>query len=74
MILIDNMDMPKCCDVCMFGGWSNLSQTGACKLKDFEPCFADFSDEYKSKRANFCPLHEVADSDTVRIRMFTKKR
>ena len=64
MIQID-VEMPKNCDVCMFSQWSNLSQTASCKLKDYEPCFADFSNEYKSKRASFCPLHEVTDSDTI---------
>lgn len=64
MIQID-IEMPKCCDVCMFSQWSNLSQTASCKLKDYEPCFDDFSKEYKSKRASFCPLHEVTDTDTI---------
>lgn len=64
MIQID-IEMPKCCDVCMFSQWSNLSQTASCKLKDYEPCFDDFSKEYKSKRASFCPLHEVTNTDTV---------
>ena len=55
-VLIKGMKMPECCDVCRFGEWSTLHQTACCKLKEHEPCFAEFSKEYRSKRADFCPL------------------
>ena len=55
-VVVRGMEMPECCDVCIFSDWSNLSQTASCKLKEYEPCFDDFSNEYKSKRADFCPL------------------
>lgn len=60
-VLIKGMRMPECCDVCMFACWSNLSQTASCKLKEYEPCFANFSTKYKSKRAGFCPLVELPE-------------
>lgn len=55
MIQID-IDMPECCDVCMFSDWSNLHQTCACKLKEYEAVFDDFSREFLKKRSNKCPL------------------
>ena len=55
-VSIKNMDMPKNCDECLFSGWSNLHQTAACKLLEYEPCFADFSREYESARSVKCPL------------------
>ncbi len=58
-ILIKGMEMPKNCNECKFGTWSNLHQTAACKRHDFEPCFKDHSREYMDKRADFCPLVEV---------------
>lgn len=58
-ILIKGMEMPKNCNECKFGTWSNLHQTAACKRHDFEPCFKDHSREYMEKRADFCPLVEV---------------
>lgn len=58
-ILIRGMKMPKNCNECKFGTWSNLHQTAACKRHDFEPCFKDHSREYMDKRADFCPLVEV---------------
>ena len=60
-VIVKGMRMPECRDVCMFAVWSNLSQTASCKLKEYEPCFADFSNEYKSKRADFCPLVALPD-------------
>lgn len=60
-VLIKGMGMPECCDVCMFSDWSNLNQTASCKLKEYEPCFANFSVEYRSKRADFCPLVALPD-------------
>ena len=58
-ILIKNMEMPKNCNECKFGAWSNLHQTAACKRHDFDPCFKDHSREYMEKRADFCPLVEI---------------
>ena len=58
-ILIKGMEMPKNCNECKFGTWSNLHQAAACKRHDFEPCFKDYSREYMEKRADFCPLVEV---------------
>lgn len=60
-VIVKGMKMPECCDVCMFSDWSNLRQTASCKLKEYEPCFADFSNEYRSKRADFCPLIALQD-------------
>ena len=60
-VLIKGMKMPECCDVCRFGEWSTLHQTACCKLKEHEPCFAEFSKEYRSKRADFCPLVALPD-------------
>lgn len=55
-VSIKNMDMPKNCDECLFGDWSNLHQTATCKLLEYEPCFADFSRGYESARSDKCPL------------------
>lgn len=60
-VLIKGMEMPECCDVCRFGEWSTLHQTACCKLKEHEPCFSEFSKEYRSKRADFCPLIALPD-------------
>ena len=60
-ILIKGMDMPKNCNECKFGTWSNLHQTAACKRHDFDPCFKDYSREYMEKRADFCPLVEIPE-------------
>ena len=57
-VLVKGMEMPKCCDICPFGYWSNIWQTGACTLIE-KKCFADFSVEYRSKRSDNCPLVEV---------------
>lgn len=58
-VMIRGMEIPKCCDVCIFSDWSNLHQTAACKICKYDPCFDKFSKEYLTKRANFCPLVEV---------------
>lgn len=58
-ILIKGMKMPKNCNECKFGTWSNFHQTVACKGYDYEPCFEDRSREYREKRADFCPFVEV---------------
>jgi hypothetical protein len=50
------MKMPENCDVCRFGDWSNLHQTASCKLKDYQPCFSDYSREFKTQRSTICPL------------------
>ena len=75
-IYIKGMKMPKCCDVCIFSGWSNLHQTAACKICEYNPCFDKFSKEYLTKRANFCPLVEVTtphgrliDGDTLQCKV-----
>ena len=57
-ILIKGMKMPECCDKCFFAAWSKLHQTAWCDLKR-GPTFSDYSVEYRTKRANFCPLLEV---------------
>ena len=57
-VLIKGMKMPECCDKCFFAAWSNLHQTAWCDLKS-GPTFSDYSVEYRTKRANFCPLVEV---------------
>ena len=54
-ILIKGMKMPECCDKCFFAAWSKLHQTAWCDLKR-GPTFSDYSVEYRTKRANFCPL------------------
>ena len=58
-VIVKGMKMPENCDVCMFSDWSNLHQTAACKICEYNPCFDDFSREHLSKRANFCPLAEI---------------
>lgn len=58
-VLIKGMAMPETCEKCMFCKWSNLHQTGACTLHDWEPTGADFSEDYLSKRADWCPLVEI---------------
>ena len=60
-VLIKGMKMPENCDECKFSTWSNLHQTAACKRHDFDPCFKDYSREYKEKRADFCPIVEVPE-------------
>ena len=58
-VLIKGMKMPENCVACTFSGWSNLHQTAACKICEYDPCFDDHSREYMSKKANFCPLVEI---------------
>lgn len=55
-VFIKGIEMPECCDVCIFSDWSNLYQTACCKLREYDPCFEDFSKEYKIKRSEICPL------------------
>lgn len=62
-ILIKNMEMPKCCDVCQFCAWSSFHQTAACEVHDNEPCFDDFSVEYRKKRSNICPLVKFSKNE-----------
>ena len=60
-VLIKNMKMPSRCFDCTFSKWSNLHQTKACNCGSnyFKPCFEDNSEEFYTKRADFCPLVEV---------------
>lgn len=58
-VLIRGMEMPKCCDVCIFCDWSNLHQTACCKILEYRPCFNDFSSEYEIRISDLCPLVEV---------------
>ena len=60
-VYIKGMRMPENCDVCLFSDWSNLHQTACCKLKEYEPCFTDFSVEYKTQRSTICPLVELPE-------------
>lgn len=60
-VYIKGMEMPKNCNECKFGTWSNLHQTACCKRHDFDPCFKDHSREYMEKRADFCPLVEIPE-------------
>ncbi len=60
-VLIKSMEIPRCCDVCAFSGWSNLCQTAFCKVMEYQACFKPYSREYKDKRAEFCPLIEVKE-------------
>ena len=62
-ILIKNMEMPKCCDACQFCAWSSFHQTAACEVHDNNPCFDDFSVEYREKRSNICPLVEFSENE-----------
>lgn len=55
-VYIKGIRMPNNCDVCRFGDWSNLHQTACCKLKDYRPCFSDYSKEYRTQRSTICPL------------------
>lgn len=60
-VLIKNMEMPSRCYDCTFSKWSNLHQTKACNCGSnyFKPCFEDNSEEFYTKRADFCPIVEV---------------
>ena len=57
-VIVKNMEMPERCGRCFFVRWSNLHQTALCTLVQ-EACFEDFSKDYKSRRADFCPLVEL---------------
>ena len=58
-VYIKGMKMPENCDVCRFGDWSNLHQTASCKLKDYKPCFSNYSTEYITQRSTICPLVDL---------------
>lgn len=60
-VLIKDMRMSENCDVCRFGDWSNLHQTACCKMKDYQPCFSDYSTEYRTQRSEICPLVEIPE-------------
>lgn len=58
MAVILNIEMPECCDLCLFGCWSNLHQTAGCYLMSDTQMFDDFSTEYKTRRSVNCPMEE----------------
>ena len=58
-VLIKGMKMPESCEACKYGGWSLIHQTKYCKLKDYEPCFSDYSTEYRTQRSTICPLVDL---------------
>lgn len=58
MAVILNIEMPECCDQCLFGCWSNLHQTAECYLMGDTQMFDDFSTEYKTMRSVNCPMKE----------------
>jgi len=60
-VIVKGMGMPENCDVCRFSDWSNLHQTTSCKLKDYEPCFGDFSKDFEWYRSEICPLVEIPE-------------
>ena len=62
MIMID-VPMPKCCESCMFGYWSNYYQTSGCTLTDSNQMFERFSRDYLERRSNKCPLIAVKGAD-----------
>ena len=64
-VVVKGMRMPENCDVCMFGDWSNLHQTACCKLKDYRPCFSDYSKEYRTQRSTICPLIDLGKHDRL---------
>lgn len=60
-LYIKGMRMPEKCVECRFADWSSLHRTASCKLKDYEPCFSDYSTEYITQRSEHCPLVELPD-------------
>lgn len=58
-VYIKDMHMPETCEMCRFGGWSNIHQTAYCKLEYYELCFSDYSTEYKTQRSEICPLVDL---------------
>jgi hypothetical protein len=79
-VLIKGMKMPENCDVCRFADWSNLHQTASCKLKDYQPCFSDYSREFKTQRSTICPLVDLGkhgrliDADALDYRLGASDR
>ena len=61
-IYIKNVEMPECCEKCDFCRWSNLHQTAACFMHNYNACFEDYSEDYCKKRSEFCPLTEVKET------------
>jgi hypothetical protein len=55
------MRIPESCYVCRFCDWSNLHQTACCNLKDYRPCFSDYSKEYRTQRSTICPLVDLGE-------------
>jgi len=60
-VIVKGIGMPENCDVCRFSDWSNLHQTTSCILKDYEPCFGDFSKKFERYRSEICPLVELPE-------------
>ncbi len=58
-VLIKGFKMPNTCDDCEFSDWSNFFQTACCSLRDYDACFDKFSNEYRTKRSDICPLVDV---------------
>ena len=58
-VVVKGMRMPENCNVCRFSDWSNLHQTVSCKLKDYKPCFSNYSTEYITQRSTICPLVDL---------------
>lgn len=58
-VVVKGMRMPENCNVCRFSDWSNLHQTASCKLKDYQPCFSNYSTEYITQRSTICPLVDL---------------
>ena len=60
-VIIQGFEMPTSCAECEFVASSNLHNTACCTLTQWsDPCFSDNSLEYREKRADFCPLIELA--------------
>lgn len=55
-VIIENMDMPKCCEECQFSIWSKLNQTAGCTLVKDMPMFVPYSLMYLDIRSVYCPL------------------
>lgn len=57
-VILNNIEMPECCFLCLFGCWSNLHQTEACYLMGDMQMFNDYSTEYRARRSASCPMEE----------------
>ena len=63
MIQID-MEMPKTCGQCLCAMMDYDYNTARCRLK-YDLCFDANSRDYSNRRLDGCPLHKVADTDTI---------